>query len=180
MADFVRPYWGSAAATIIALSAALSAFGALNGWILVQGEMPWAMAREGTFPAWLAKRSRRDTPVRAHLLSSLLMTIVLFFNASKGLADLFSFVLVVATLGSLIPYLVCTLAAVKLGATGRLRDYWIIPFAMIAAAYSLWAIWGSGWSPLLWCFGLQAAGLPIYFLSRPQSSPSRGGVSAKR
>ena len=44
LGDFVALHWGAAAGTALALFAAISAFGALNGRILLQGEMPWAMA----------------------------------------------------------------------------------------------------------------------------------------
>jgi APA family basic amino acid/polyamine antiporter len=55
-------YWGGGAGKILALFAAISAFGALNGWVLLQGEMPYAMAKGGVFPAFLAKESARGAP----------------------------------------------------------------------------------------------------------------------
>ena len=58
VADFLGQYLGGNVAAVVALFAAISAFGALNGWVLLQGEMPWAMARGGVFPAWFGKESR--------------------------------------------------------------------------------------------------------------------------
>src|SRR3990167_406503 len=69
-ADFVARHWGANAGRWLALFAAISGFGALNGWIMLQGELPYAMARGGVFPAFLATYSARDTPVRAHVVSS--------------------------------------------------------------------------------------------------------------
>jgi APA family basic amino acid/polyamine antiporter len=70
LSDFVGLHWGGDAGKVLALFAAISAFGALNGWVLLQGEMPYAMAKGGVFPAFLAKESARGAPVRAHLLSA--------------------------------------------------------------------------------------------------------------
>ncbi len=70
VADLLGRHFGPGVASAVALFAAISAFGALNGWILVQGEMPWAMARGGVFPRWFGAESARGTPLRGHILSS--------------------------------------------------------------------------------------------------------------
>lgn len=172
MADFVRPYWGSMAATLIALAAAVSAFGALNGWILLQGEMPWAMASDGVFPRWLARSSRRGTPVRAHLVSSTLLTVVLLLNQSRGLADLFGFLILLATLASLLPYLTCSLAALKLRARGRMQaSPWLAPVALLGTAYAMWTIWGAGIETVAWGLLLLAIGIPVYLATRRAENP---------
>ena len=55
---------------LIAAFAAISALGALNGWVLCSGEVPLALARDGVFPAWFAETTRNGTPVRAQMLSA--------------------------------------------------------------------------------------------------------------
>jgi APA family basic amino acid/polyamine antiporter len=170
LADFVRPYWGRGAATLIAVAAFISAFGALNGWILLQGEMPWALARDGMFPAWLKPTSRGGTPVRAHLASSLLLTVLLAMNYTKGLTDLFKFLILLATLASLVAYLVCALATLVLHRRTRLAGPWLVPVTLLACLYSAWAIWGSGTESLIWGFILLLSGLPIYALNRVRTA----------
>ena len=159
MADFIGAYWGTSAATIIALFAALAAFGTLNGWILMQGELPWAMARDGVFPAWMAKLSRRGTPARAHITASLLLTGVLALNQWRSMTDLFEFLILLATTATLVAYLACSLAALKLGVDRK--KAWIF---VVAALFSIWAIWGAGREAALWGAVLLASGVPIYFL----------------
>lgn len=171
LADFVRPYWGSSAAVLIALAAFISSFGALNGWILLQGEMPWAMAKDGLFPAWLKPASRRGTPVRAHIASSVLLTILLAINYTKGLSELFKFLILLATLASVLPYLVCALAALVLNHREGLAGQWIVPVAILGSIYSAWAIWGSGVESMAWGFVLLLSGIPIYAAMR-----MRGGA----
>jgi len=161
MAEFIGAHWGGPAATLIALFAAVAAFGTLNGWVLMQGELPWAMAKDGVFPGWLAKLSRFGTPARAHIVTSLLLTIVLALNYTRTMADLFGFLILLATTASLVAYLVCSLAAVRLG-VGRKA----VPIFILAALFSLWAIWGSGVEAMKWGAALLISGIPVYFLMR--------------
>ena len=49
-ATFVGHYWSPTVGGLIGLFAAISAIGALNGLVLIQGELPLAMARDGAFP----------------------------------------------------------------------------------------------------------------------------------
>ncbi len=161
MAEFIGAHWGGPAATLIALFAAVAAFGTLNGWVLMQGELPWAMAKDGVFPGWLAKLSRFGTPARAHIVTSLLLTIVLALNYTRTMADLFGFLILLATTASLVAYLVCSLAAVRLG-VGRKA----VPVFILAALFSLWAIWGSGVEAMKWGAALLLSGIPVYFLMR--------------
>jgi APA family basic amino acid/polyamine antiporter len=170
LADFVGRYWGVAAGQWIALFAVISAFGALNGWILLQGEMPWAMARDGVFPRFLAHTSRRGTPVRAHLTSSVLLTVVLMLNYTKSMAELFTFLILLATTASLVPYLVCALAALKLRpAAGR----WLPTVAVAGAVYALWAIWGAGTDAIGPWLILIAIGIPVYWLMRRSAAANQ-------
>jgi len=168
MAEFIGAHWGGPAATLIALFAAIAAFGTLNGWVLMQGELPWAMARDGVFPSWLAKLSRFGTPARAHIVASLLLTAVLALNYTRTMTDLFGFLILIATTASLVAYLVCSLAAVKLG-VGRTA----VPVFLLAALFSLWAIWGAGPEAMRWGAVLLASGIPLYFLMRWRGGSSR-------
>lgn len=166
-ADFVARYWGDGAGRLIALFAAISAFGALNGWILLQGELPHAMAKDGVFPSFLAKTSSRGTPVRAHILSSGLLTIVIMLNYAKGMTELFEFALLLATTASLVMMLMSSLAALKLKIYGRLAAPAILaPVAALAALYALWTIAGAGREAVLWGFVLLLAGAPVYWITR--------------
>jgi len=71
-ADLVRHFWGSGAATLVVFFAAISCLGALNGWVLLQGEVPLALARRGVFPKWFGKVNSRGMPVQAQLTGSAL------------------------------------------------------------------------------------------------------------
>lgn len=172
-ADFVGKYMGGNAGLVLALFATISGFGALNGWILLQGELPFAMARGGVFPAWLGVASARGVPVRAHVASSGLLTIVLLMNYTKSMADLFEFVVLLSTTASLVMYLAVALAALKLQSARQMPvSPLLLGVAMIAGVYALWAIYGAGREAVGWGAVLIAAGAPVYLLVRWQHSRS--------
>jgi len=52
-ADAAKIIWGSWGDYIIAATAMISCFGALNGWILMEGQFPQAVADDDLFPKFL-------------------------------------------------------------------------------------------------------------------------------
>ncbi|MEN9718051.1 MAG: hypothetical protein RIQ99_929 [Pseudomonadota bacterium] len=162
VADFLGAHFGAGVGEVVALFAAISAFGALNGWILVQGEMPWAMARGGVFPRWFAAESRAGTPVRGHILSSTLVTMLTLANYQKGMADLFGFIASVSLAAGLLAYLMSALSALRLLPGQRP----VMAAAVVAAAFTIWAEWGLGPQAIGYGGLLIAAGLPFYGLVR--------------
>ena len=121
-ADAARVIWGGAGAALVALFAAISAYGALNGWILLQGELPFAMARDGVFPRVFARESARHTPVFALVSTSVLVTLLVFANFHGSMAQVFTFMILLATSANLVAYLVCCAGPpvlMRRGASGR-------------------------------------------------------------
>ncbi|KPL66823.1 amino acid permease [Erythrobacter sp. SG61-1L] len=162
--DFVAHYWAAGPALAVAGFAAISCVGALNGWILVQAELPYAMARNGAFPEWFGKETRHGTPGRALVVSSLLMTIVILLNYQRSAAEIFQFLILLSTATTLFMYLACMLAALRLSGKGRLARSTLLPtVAVIAAAYSLWTIYGAGGEAVGWGLLLLAAAIPAYY-----------------
>ncbi len=166
-ADFVGMYLGRGAALTLALFAAISCIGALNGWVLLQGQMPLAMARGGSFPRWFAATSPAGTPVRAQLVSSVLVTILVISNYSRAMNELFVFMALLATVAALIMYFACSLAVFRLAATGELkRSPVLLATAAVGTVYALWTLYGAGPEPTAWGAVLLASGIPVYFLMR--------------
>ncbi|MFN0022947.1 MAG: amino acid permease [Parvularculaceae bacterium] len=167
LADFIASRWGENAGRALAFFAAIGVFGALNGWILVQGELPHAMAKDGVFPAFFARASARGTPVNAHLVSSGLLTGVVLLNYSETLIGLFNFVALLSTTSILFMYLAVSLAALKLNASRAIKASPALPLVgSLATIYALWTIYGAGAKPFTWGLVLLAAGLPVYVLMR--------------
>lgn len=167
LADFVTQHWGEWARNVLALFAAISAFGALNGWILIQGELPYAMARDRVFPQWMGRLSANGIPVHAHLASSILLTAVVLLNVSRSTVELFTFLVLLATSASLILYLATALAAIRLGADGRVRTSTkFTTVAVVASAYAVWTLTGAGAEAMMWGAVLLASGIPVHMMLR--------------
>jgi Amino acid transporters len=170
-ADVVRMFWGERAASLLALFAFISGFGALNGWILVQGEMPRVLARDGIFPKIFGLESRYGTPGASLFITSALVTIVVLMNYSASMVKVFTFIILVSTSAYLVMYLFCSLAALVLALQGRMgvhgrRMATLLVVAMLAAIYSAWTLYGAGHEAFWWAMALLAAGVPVYFLMR--------------
>ncbi len=167
LADFLERYWGGHAGSLLALCAAISGFGALIGWVLQQGELAFAMAVRGVFPDWLARTSSNGTPVRAHLMSSLVLTLTVATNFNRSMVDLFTFIVLLATTGCLFAYLFTALAALRLQSRGQFDQSRLLSLlAVVSAVYSVWAIWGAGRDAALWGLAAFAIAFPIYGIMR--------------
>jgi APA family basic amino acid/polyamine antiporter len=178
---FVSHYWSPTFGSLIALFAAVSAMGALNGLILIQGELPLAMARDGTFPRWFAATAENGVAVRAQLLSSGLATLLVAANYSRSTSALFAFMALLSTAAALILYLSCALSAGRLQLQGRLRGSWaVLPISFVASIYAMWTLYGAGQEPLQWGALLLIVGIPVYFTMRLNnlwSSPAQEAAS---
>lgn len=178
-ADFVSRFVGEGPALLVALFAAISCIGALNGWVFLQGEMPLAMARDGVFPGWFGKLSRSGTPVMAQLLSSGLATVLVVSNYSKTMGELFTFMALLATVATLVMYVMCALAALTLMKRGAMRPTALLAvLAAIGTLYGLWTFYGAGAEATAWGAALLASGIPVFLLMRRGSSRAQEAAAA--
>jgi APA family basic amino acid/polyamine antiporter len=170
-ADAALQFWGGGAATLVAVFAAISVLGALNGWILLQGELPFAMARDGVFPKVFARESKRGAPVFAFVFTSVLVTLLVGANFQASLVRIFTFMILLSTTACLVAYLACSGALLALMARGKLdpaprRAAWLAGLGILGGAYSLWAIWGAGGEAIVWGLVLLLVAFPVYGLMR--------------
>lgn len=166
--------WGDWAGDAVAAGAVISCFGALNGWILLQGMIPLATARDGLFPGFFARLSRNGTPLTGMLISSGLVTLLIGMNFTRALVPLFTFVILLATLACLVPYLFSALAEVAVTLRERRRgDRSLAPLhlavAAIAFLYAVWAVVGAGREAVGWGLLLLAGGIPVYVMVKRQA-----------
>ena len=165
-ADAVSPFWGTGAGHWLALFAAISGLGALSGWILVQGEMPYQMAKAGVFPKAFAKTNSRGAPAFGLLVSGVLVSAVVLTNGGKSMVQVFTFLLLISTSATLVMYLLCALGALWLHIRGRLPLKGSVAVftatSVLAAVYALWALFGAGKEAVIWGFVLLGCGVPVY------------------
>jgi APA family basic amino acid/polyamine antiporter len=172
-ADLVRHFWGSGAATLVVFFAAISCLGALNGWVLLQGEVPLALARRGVFPKWFGKVNSRGMPVQAQLTGSALSAALIMANHTKGLTELFEFMVLLATVATLVLYLFAGISALRLMARGQLKRGGLLFVALVGTAYAIWTFYGAGTEPSLWGLFLLMTGVPVWLGMRLSTFSAR-------
>ena len=173
-ADAASAVWGGAAATVVAAGAVIAAFGALNGWILLAGQIPLAAARDGLFPEAFSRVSSSGMPTVGLVVSGVLASLLLLLNYTRGLVEMFTFIILLATLNTLIPYALCSLAYFLMPRSeegaypNRTIGHSLV--AVVAFLYSAWAILGAGKDAVYWGSLLLLAGIPVFvWLKRPSA-----------
>ena len=165
-ADAAALIWGNAAKYWVAAGVAIAGFGALNGWILIQAQIPFAVAKDKLFPPVFEKQNKRAVPIRGMIISSLLASAFMLMNFSKGLVDQFKFMVLVTTTTSVVPYLFVAASYVVISMQkGNLsRTVWIktLSLAGIGFLFSMYALIGTGQEAVFWGFILLLAGIPFY------------------
>lgn len=172
-ADAARAIFGSSVLgaspeKIVAAVAMISSFGALNGWILIQGRVSLSAAEDGLFPRPFARVSgTRRTPAVGVLVSSVLLSLLLGMNYRSSLTSTFVKITILATLTTLVPYAFAAAAHLMLMVrepdrfSGRRRPL-DATIAVLAFAYAFWMIYGAGEEYIAQGFLLLMAGIPVY------------------
>lgn len=172
-ADLVAQYWGPTAGTAVVLFAAISCLGALNGWVLLVGDIPYSLAERGVFPRWFAKLNGKGMPVRAQLLGMGLSSALIAANYTRGLTELFGFMALLATVATLVLYFVGAISALRLTARGTLPSGLLTGVTLLGTFYALWTLYGAGAQATGWGAVLLATGIPVYFVMHLRDGSSR-------
>ena len=152
---------------LISAGAAISAIGALNGWILITSYMPMTMANDRLFPKVFAKKNKKGFPYLSLLLGSILTSFVMTMNYTDGLVDRFEFLILLTTLSTLIPYFFVSVSYILFHVEKRLfkiNSFRSVILGLFGSLYSLWAIFGSGIDSIVYGTILLILGIPIYLI----------------
>jgi APA family basic amino acid/polyamine antiporter len=154
---------------IVAAGAAIAALGALNGWILISGQIPMAAARDRLFPGVFKKENSKGAPALGIVIGSVLTSAVMLMNFSESLVSQFKFMILLSTLTVLVPYLFTSASYALIIIEQRIGTPKLIRNLVLAAlgfSYSLWTIYGSGNDTVFYGFLLLLAGIPFYILMK--------------
>ena len=149
---------------MVSIGAIFSTLGALNGWILIQGQVPCAIATDHLFPKVFAKLNAQRVPSNGLIISCIFVSIMMMMNYSEGLVATYSFFILLSTFLVLVPYLFTVAAYGILLVHKRTTMKSSLPFmvGLIAFLFSLWAIIGSGQESVFYGFIILVAGIPVY------------------
>jgi len=164
-ADAAAIIFGPGAVYWVGGGVAIAAFGTLNGFILIQGQVADAMATDRLFPSIFSKKNKNGVASAGIIIGSVIVSMIMVMNYTKGLASQFKFLILLSTLTVLVPYLfsAASYLLIKMQTKTNAGGWWSASIlASMAFLYSLWAVAGSGQDTVYWGFMMLMAGIPIY------------------
>lgn len=165
-ADAAVIMFGPSARYWVSAGVAIAAFGALNGWTLVQGQVPFAIAKDKLFPAIFTRLNSKGVPYVGMIISGIIISLFMSMNYTKALVEQFRFLLLLSVFTMLVPYLfsVTSYILIRLEKKSLQSSGWVsaIVLGMLAFVYTLWEIAGAGQGSVFYGFILLMAGVPFY------------------
>lgn len=171
-ADAATSLFGGAWGKWVAAVGMISAFGALNGWTLLTARISLAAAGDGLFPRFFGKVSgERRTPVYGLIAAAVLVTGLVLMNYTSSLVDQFTFMLLLATLTTVVPYAFAAAAEIALfiREPERFTGVRFVRDSVVAVAgfgYAVWAMYATGSETIAKGYMLLMFGIPVYLWMR--------------
>lgn len=165
-ADAAQIIFGDWGKWIVAFGAAVSCIGCLNGWILIQGQIPMAAADDNLFLKVFGHRNKRGVPSYGLIITAILISVLLLMTISPDLVKQYKLMILIATLATLIVYLYTPVAELVLFMRGGYQyTKTAVAIAFVGIVYSFWAIWGAGTEVLAYGALLLLSSIPLYLLN---------------
>jgi arginine:ornithine antiporter / lysine permease len=143
--DAIQTVLGPIGGKVLAGLGLISLFGSTIGWIMLSAEVPTQAAKQGLFLPAFKKENKKGIPMFSLILTNGIGQLFIFSTVSKTISGAFDFIIVIATLAYLVPYLIASVYQLKLVITGetykadksRIIDGII---ALLGTVYSVWVI----------------------------------------
>jgi arginine:ornithine antiporter / lysine permease len=167
LVDALTAAIGSAGGYLLGLLAVICLFGSTVGWIMLSAEVPYQAAKQGLFLKVFMKENKKGTPVRSLTITNVATQILLLSTISNSIAEAFSFVITIATLAYLLPYLVTAIFQIKTVLDGSYdrgtQKMWNAFIGIVGLVYSVYVIIAatSDLSTFLW--GVFFIGIGVVF-----------------
>lgn len=165
-ADAAQIIFGDWGKWMIAVIAVIGCLGTLNGWILIQGQVPMAAADDHLFLKIFGHRNKNGVPSYGLIITSVLISLLLLFTISPDLVKQFELIVLIAVVTSLITYLYTPVSELRLFLRG------VFPYtkksviiAIVALVYAFWAICGAGFEILSYLALLLLSSAPLFLLN---------------
>ena len=170
MAGVLESLVGPWGATLVSAGLVVGVAGSFLSWTMLTAEIPYAAARDGTFPRWFAVENAAGSRVNALWISNGLVQAFLIVVLVRSSS--YQFLYTIASVAILPPYVFSGAYALKLALTGetygrdmprRIRDAAV---GGIATGYGLWLCYAAKLSDLLLATILFAPATLIYMFAR--------------
>ena len=185
-ADAAGSIWGDGGRLVIGAGATIACLGALNGWMLLSGQLPRAAALDGLLPAAFGHLGPRGTPWFGLVFAGAVATILIAMNYTRGLVQAFTFLILLSTLSTLLAYVFASATGLlfalreRLASPGAKAPVGRMAVSTLAFGFSFWAIAGAGPETVFWGFLLLVAGVPVFVLMRVRNSRAETGQRINR
>ena len=172
MAGVLESLVGKWGAAMVSLGLVVSVGGAFLSWTMLCAEIPFAAAKDGSFPKWFATENASGSPANSLWITNglvqVFLLVTLFANSS------YQFLYTIASVAILPPYVFSGAYALKLAVTGesyeadrsrRTRDLIV---GLVATLYGLWLCYAAKLSDLMLATLLFAPGTILYVVARKE------------
>ncbi len=174
MAGILEAAVGGWGAVFVSAGLIISVLGAYLAWALMAAEVLFVAAKDDDMPRFLRRVNRRDAPIAAVVMSTILVQIMLFVTMASENA--FDFTLNMTSALTLIPFVLAAGYALRLAITrdgydtqpeGRSRDLCI---AALATIYTLFLLYAAGLRYMLLSFVIYAPGTVLFVMARREQA----------
>lgn len=168
--------FGSTGGWLIAFGAVFAALGSLNGFVMIQAQVPLAAAKDKLFPTQFKHQNEKGIPSFALIINGVIMSVVLYANYNKSLINQFTLLATLATLAALTTYMFSSVAEMVLHVRHKYeyksdrKSHGAMVLSFLAFAYTIWAIVGAGEEIVYMGALLFFGSTPIYALIKWQNS----------
>ena len=160
--------FGDWASDAVAVVAVISCLGAMNGLLLLSGQIPMAAEFDGLAPKVFGKLNMRHAPGTGLIISGLLAAGILALSfGGGGLGDAVAQLVLVSAVATMVSYAFSAGAEIKWLALDRGK----VPvshiarkmaIAVLALVFTILAFYGGGVQEIYWLWMLIVLGVPLY------------------
>ena len=168
-ADAMGFVLGESAKNIIAIFAIISGLGCLNGWTLLQIEIPRSLAKKKLLGSIFSDKGSNRVPTKGLIISIILVIILLCLNYTKGLTNIFTYLILTSTFCTLILYLFISLSEIINVFKNKksLSEYsGSLATGIFAFLFCIWMIIGVGIESIISGIILLSLSIPIYIYQK--------------
>jgi len=168
-ADAIGIVLGDYGKIIIAIFAIISGVGCLNGWTLLQIEIPKNLSEKRLLGPFFSETNSNGVPYKGVIASTIIVCVLIGINYSKDLSNLFTYLILTSTFCTLILYFFISLSEIIIVFQKKKNfssNYKSLLSGITAFMFSIWMIVGVGYESIISGVILLSLSLPIYIYQK--------------
>lgn len=163
-ADAIGFILGNYGKNIIAIFAIISGLGALNGWTLLQIEIPKKLSNKGLLGKRFSKVNSKDVPYQTLIFSSIIVSMLILINYTKSLSTIFTYLILTSTFCSLMLYLFISFSEIII--SFKKINFSRIIRGILSLLFVMWLVIGVGYESIISGLILLSFSIPIYIYQK--------------